>query len=248
MTGHHGIVPLPVLLIYEWNPVSPTDHDYEELTSQRNSINEQHLNTRPPITRTMSGNEQLIPKFGHRARNNSMPLFPRKERRPIIDHEYDEPICNLKKTPTFQGYQNGCMAKKNAQNKAALLLKSQSSPAKRSRPITFVVGPQNQRGTVSKNSKTKDYEVPVSSADQAVERARANSSAAILQPSPSLSSLRLNKAKTTCAAKQGHQNKVMMYRSGSVGMESSIRAQLKARKCSPNGTGSSSSDQDDAVC
>ena len=243
MNGHRGIVPLPVLLIDERNPVSPTDHDYEELTSQRNSINE-HQNTRSPIIRTMSGNEQLIPKFGHRARNNSMPLFPRKERRPVIDHDYDEPICNLKKTPI---YQNGCMAKKNAQNKAALLHKSQSSPAKRSRPITFVVGPQSRRGA-AKNSKTKDYEVPVSSADQAVERARANSSAAILQPSPSLSSLRLNKVKSTLAAKQGHHDKVMMYRSGSVGMESSIRAQLKARKCSLNSTGSSSSDQNDVVC
>ena len=81
----------------------------------------------------MSGNEQLIPKFRHQAQNNSMPLlFPGKELdQLIIDHEYDEPIRNLKKTPTYQGYQNGCMAKKNAQNiKAELLLKSQSSPAK----------------------------------------------------------------------------------------------------------------------
>ncbi len=250
MNGHgRGVVPLPVFLIDERNPVSPTDHDYEELASQRNSINEQHLNSRPPIIRTMSGNEQLMsPRFGHRARNNSMPLFPRKDRRPIIDHDYDEPICSPKKTPV---YQNGCMAKKNAQNKAAMLLKAQSSPvAKRTRPIAVGLGPQNQqRGVTQKlTSKTKDYEVPIPSADQAVEH---SSSVATLHASPSLGSLttlRLNKAKsmrvTVSAAKQGYHNDTKRFRSGSVGMEWRIRDQLRARKS----TGSSFSDQDDMVC
>lgn len=233
------MVPLPVLLIDERNPVSPTDHDYEELASQRNSINEQHLNSRPPIFRTMSGNEQLMPKFGYRARNNSMPLFPRKECRPVIDHDYDEPICNLKKTPV---YQNGCMAKKNAQNKAALLLKVQSSQVKQNRPIAVVVGPQSQQRGVAQTSKTKDYEVPIPSADLAVERA--SSSVATLHASPSLGSLRLNKAKSMRVAKQGYHDETKRFRSGSVGMEWRIRDQLRARKS----TGSSFSDQDDVVC
>ena len=251
MNGPHGrgIVPLPVLLINERNPVSPTDHDYEELASQRNSINEQHFNSRPPIFRTMSGNEQLLPpKFGHRARNNSMPLFPRKERRPIVDHDYDEPICNLKKTPV---YQNGCMAKKNAQNKAALLLKVQSSPTKRTtRPIAVVLGPQNQQRGVAQKSKMKDYEVPVPSADQGAERGTSSSSVATLHASPSLGSLttlKLNKAKSmrvTVAAKQGYHGDSKRFRSGSVGMEWKIRDQLHARKS----TGSNFSDQDDVVC
>lgn len=246
--GHRGIVPLPILLVDERNPVSPTDHDYEELASQRNSINEQHLNRRPPIVRTMSGNEQLMPpRMGHRARNNSMPLFPRRERRLIVDHDYDEPICNLKKTPV---YQNGCMAKINAQKKAALLLKaqSQSSPAKQNRPIAVIVGPQTQQrggGAVPQKAKTKDYEVPVPSADQAVDRARSSStSVATLHASPSLGSLRLNKAKSMRVTKQGYHDDTKRFRSGSVGMESRIRDQLRARKS----TGSSFSDQDDVVC
>ena len=237
VNSHRGMVPLPVLLIDGRNPVSPTDHDYEELASQRNSINEQHLNSKPPIFRTMSGNEQLMPpRFGHRARNNSMPLFPRRERRPIVDHDYDEPICNLKKTPV---YQNGCMAKKNAQNKAALLLKAQSSPAKRNRPIAVVLGPQGQRRGVA---KTKDYEVPIPSA---VEGARnSSSSVSTLHASPSLGSLRLNKAKSMRVAKQGYHDEAKRRRSGSVGMESRIRAQLQARKS----TGSNFSEEDHVVC
>ena len=217
----HGIVPLPSFTIGGWIPVSSTDlHDYEELTSQRNSVNEQQLDVRLPIIRTMStsaGNE-LMPKFdGHRARNNSMPIFTRIERRPAVDHDYDEPIrfCNLKKPPV---YQNECMARINARKKA-MLRKGQRPPAKPIRPIIIVTRPQKEK------KKTKDYEVPVVRADSATE-----STGSVLQPSQSPGCLRLNKAKSLRVVKQERQLETKMCRSGSVGMESKIRDQLQARK------------------
>ena len=234
MNGHRGIVPLPILLIDGQNPISPTDHDYEELASQRNSINEQHMS----IVRTMSGNG-LTPKFtGHRPRNYSMPIIVKKERRPVVEHDYDEPICIRKPV-----YQNGFLVVKHAQSRPKLI-RGQSSPAKQSRPVT-VLGPK--RGGGVQNSKTKDYEVPVSSAaDSVVEEA--SSTIANLKPSPPPDSLRRNKAKSMRVAKQGHSDEAMMYRSGSVGMESRIRDQIQARKCLPNSTGSSPTNQGDVVC
>lgn len=143
------VVPPPPLLSLQepGKSSSSSDHDYEELVSQPNSINVEKIVSDKKTTVPIVENGASARSHCPLVKNNSMPILERKEHRPAAHHEYDEPNNFRKKIPDYQ-------------NKSMIIVNQNKNRMRIGRTHT-VSGPWIRRAAPS--SKTEDYEVPVMS-------------------------------------------------------------------------------------
>ena len=178
-TGHRNehcddIATPPFLSVEELDRSSLCDHDYEELASRHNSINEQNTSK---LETTAVGNGsgpgpcfQMYLHVPHSVQNSTPPNVPERGNNTPCDHDYDEPNFNLKSGKEIAVLRNGSSVVNRNSHPLPLsggthnpIIKRRSSPA-----TVAVLNVANlssieikQEGEMKTNSRVKDYEVPV---------------------------------------------------------------------------------------
>ena len=241
------LVPSPpsTLSIKESRSSPNCDHDYEELVSQRNSINE--IIAKKVASETIR--KEAIASSGAPQCYQNSSLIPiiamKKVQQPSCFHDYDE--------PDERGSEKSVHQNKSLQQLSPF--KKDNVPFAGRRRALTVAGPRVKRGSVT-SSKTEDYEVPVSSYGHPIlQRAR---SATVTESSRKhgqrLHSFQINKAKNKQVAIEMHEHRKQASPvsrsedSDSSGKEETAGEELQEGDVVSNGTGSRLSEQDTVVC
>ena len=233
-----------------------SDHDYEELMSQRNSINEAIANKIQNKTPTGSEGAMTAADSCRQYQNSSLiPIIAKKKEQTLTSqHDYDEPNdVGIRKVP----YHNGVSIIVNRSLQPFPpwnVSKGQAVFTGRRRALTVAGhGPRVLRGRTS-SSKTKDYEVPVSSYGHPVLH-RASSASESYKHNRSQSA-RVSKPKGDFIEQNhGRQEQPSLavkslygHSSQSIDKEEKQEQPTETRSATPNSTGSSMTIQSTEVC